>query len=183
MTLHPLTAAHWPQVRAIYEQGIATGNATFQTQAPGWDEWDPGHLPHSRWVALDASYGGSGQVLGWAALSPVSGRCVYGGVAEVSVYVAGAARGRGVGRQLLAALVSTAEQHGIWTLQASIFPENTTSISIHAGAGFREVGRRERIGQLHGVWRDTVLLERRSAIVGAGTGAPASVSTVSSAAS
>ena len=183
MTLHPLTAAHWPQVRAIYEQGIATGNATFQTQAPSWDEWDPGHLPHSRWVALDASYGGSGQVLGWAALSPVSGRCVYGGVAEVSVYVAGAARGRGVGRQLLAALVSTAEQHGIWTLQASIFPENTTSISIHAGAGFREVGRRERIGQLHGVWRDTVLLERRSAIVGTGTGAPASVSAAFSAAS
>ena len=182
MTLHPLTAAHWPQVRAIYEQGIATGNATFQTQAPGWDEWDPGHLPHSRWVALDASYGGSGQVLGWAALSPVSGRCVYGGVAEVSVYVAGAARGRGVGRQLLAALVSASEQHGIWTLQAGIFPENTTSISIHAGAGFREVGRRERIGQLHGVWRDTVLLERRSAIVGAGTGAPASVSTAFSAA-
>ena len=169
-------------MRAIYEQGIATGNATFQTQAPGWDEWDPSHLPHSRWVALDASYGGSGQVLGWAALSPVSGRCVYGGVAEVSVYVAGAARGRGVGRQLLAALVSASEQHGIWTLQAGIFPENTTSIGIHAGAGFREVGRRERIGQLHGVWRDTVLLERRSAIVGAGTGAPASVSTVSSAA-
>ena len=183
MTLHPLTAAHWPQVRAIYEQGIATGNATFQTQAPSWDEWDPSHLPHSRWVALDASYGGSGQVLGWAALSPVSGRCVYGGVAEVSVYVAGTARGRGVGRQLLAALVSASEQHGIWTLQAGIFPENTTSISIHTGAGFREVGRRERIGQLHGVWRDTVLLERRSAIVGAGTGAPASVSTVSSAAS
>ena len=183
MTLHPLTAAHWPQVRAIYEQGIATGNATFQTQAPGWDEWDPGHLPHSRWVALDASYGGSGQVLGWAALSPVSGRCVYGGVAEVSVYVAGAARGRGVGRQLLAALVSASEQHGIWTLQAGIFPENTTSISIHAGAGFREVGRRERIGQLHGMWRDTVLLERRSAIVGAGTGVPTSVSTVSSATS
>ena len=183
MTLHPLTAAHWPQVRAIYEQGIATGNATFQTQAPSWDEWDPGHLPHSRWVALDASYDGSGQVLGWAALSPVSGRCVYGGVAEVSVYVAGAARGRGVGRQLLAALVSAAEQHGIWTLQAGIFPENTPSISIHAGAGFREVGRRERIGQLHGVWRDTVLLERRSAIVGTGTGATASVSTAFSAAS
>ena len=183
MTLHPLTAAHWPQVRAIYEQGIATGNATFQTQAPSWDEWDPSHLPHSRWVALDASYGGNGQVLGWAALSPVSSRCVYGGVAEVSVYVAGAARGRGVGRQLLSALVSAAEQHGIWTLQAGIFPENTPSISIHAGAGFREVGRRERIGQLHGVWRDTVLLERRSAIVGAGTGAPASVSTAFSAAS
>ena len=175
MEMHPLTAAHWPQVRAIYEQGIATGNATFQTQAPGWDEWNRAHLAHSRWVALDAGYGGGGQVLGWAALSPVSSRCVYGGVAEVSVYVAGAARGRGVGRQLLAALVSASEAHGIWTLQAGIFPENTTSISIHAGAGFREVGRRERIGQLHGVWRDTMLLERRSAVVGHEAPAPISV--------
>ena len=168
-----MTAAHWPHVRAIYEQGIATGNATFQTTAPTWEEWNPGHLPHSRLVALDTDSTISGAVLGWAALSPVSGRCVYGGVAEVSVYVAGAARGRGVGRQLLAALVAASEAHGIWTLQAGIFPENTASIRIHAGTGFREVGRRERIGQLHGVWRDTVLLERRSAVVGAGPVAPA----------
>ena len=166
MTILPLTAAHWPQVLAIYAQGIATGHATFQTTTPAWAEWDHNHLPHSRLVAVDADYGGSGEVLGWVALSPVSGRCVYGGVAEVSVYVAGTARGRGVGRQLLAALVAESEAHGIWTLQAGIFPENTTSISIHAGAGFREVGRRERIGQLHGVWRDTLLLERRSAVVG-----------------
>lgn len=117
-------------------------------------------------MAVDAGYGHTGQVLGWAALSPVSSRCVYGGVAEVSVYVAGAARGRGAGRQLLAALVADSETHGIWTLQAGIFPENTTSICIHAGEGFREVGRRERIGQLHGVWRDTLLLERRSTVVG-----------------
>ena len=167
MKLQPMTAAHWPDVRTIYEQGIATGHATFQTEAPTWDEWDRGHLAHSRLVAVDAGYGHSGAVLGWAALSPVSGRCVYGGVAEVSVYVAGNARGRGVGRQLLAALVAESEAHGVWTLQAGIFPENTTSISIHAGAGFRTVGHRERIGQQHGVWRDTVLLERRSAVVGA----------------
>ena len=167
MQFQPLAAAHWPQVKAIYEQGIATGNATFQTSAPAWEEWHAAHLPHSRLVAVDAGYGQSGQVLGWAALSPVSGRCVYGGVAEVSVYVAGAARGRGVGRQLLAALVAESEAHGIWTLQAGIFPENTTSISIHAGAGFRQVGLRERIGQLHGVWRSTALLERRSPVVGA----------------
>ena len=172
MKLQPMTAAHWPQVRAIYEQGIATGHATFQTEAPTWEDWDRSHLPHSRLVAVDAGYGHTGQVLGWAALSPVSGRCVYGGVAEVSVYVAGAARGRGairgrgVGRQLLAALVADSEAHGLWMLQASIFPENTTSISIHAGAGFRTVGYRERIGQQHGVWRDTLLLERRSAVVG-----------------
>jgi len=168
MHIQPLMAAHWPQVRAIYEQGMATGNATFTTAAPTWEAWDRDHLPHSRLVAVDDGYGGSGEVLGWAALSPVSGRCVYGGVAEVSVYVAGAARGRGVGRQLLAALVAESEANGIWTLQAGIFPENTTSVSMHAGAGFREVGRRERIGQLHGVWRDTLLLERRSAVVGAG---------------
>jgi phosphinothricin acetyltransferase len=170
MKLQPLTAAHWPHVKAIYEQGITTGNATFQTEAPTWEEWDRGHLAHSRLVAVDAGYGHSNQVLGWAALSPVSGRCVYGGVAEVSVYVAGTARGRGVGRQLLAALATESEANGIWTLQASIFPENTTSISIHAGAGFQTVGRRERIGQLHGVWRSTVLLERRSAVVGAESG-------------
>ena len=171
MKFQPMTAAHWPQVRAIYEQGIATGLATFATSAPTWEAWDRDHLAACRLVAVDADYGGSGQVLGWAALSPVSGRCVYGGVAEVSVYVAGAARGRGVGRQLLAALVAASEAHGLWTLQAGIFPENTTSVSIHAGAGFREVGRRERIGQLHGAWRDTLLLERRSAVVGTGPAA------------
>jgi L-amino acid N-acyltransferase YncA len=173
MQLLPMTAAHWPAVRRIYEEGVATGQATFQTEAPTWAEWDYGHLPHSRLVAVDAGYAGSGQVLGWAALSPVSSRCVYGGVAEVSVYVAAEARGRGVGRQLLAALITESEAYGLWTLQASIFPENTTSISIHLGAGFREVGRRERIGQQHGLWRDTLLLERRSAVVGVPAPRPA----------
>ncbi|MCB2379050.1 N-acetyltransferase family protein [Hymenobacter sp. BT635] len=163
--LHPLTEAHWPAVRAIYEQGIATGNATFQTEAPEWDAWNTGHLAHSRLVAEAAD----GQIVGWAALTPVSGRCVYAGVAEISVYVAAAARGHGVGRQLLQALVAESEQHGIWTLQAGIFPENAASVRLHEAAGFRVVGQRERIGQMHGVWRDTVLLERRSATVGAET--------------
>lgn len=143
-------------------QGIATGNATFETQAPAWDAWDAGHLAHSRLVATEAA----GSVLGWAALSPVSGRCVYGGVAEVSVYVADAARGQGLGRQLLVALVASSEKNGIWTLQAGIFPENTASLHLHETQGFRVLGRRERIGKLAGVWRDTILLERRSAVVG-----------------
>ncbi|MCR5888773.1 N-acetyltransferase family protein [Hymenobacter sp. J193] len=160
--LVPLAEAHWPAVRAIYEQGIATGNATFQTEAPSWEAWDAAHLKHSRLVALDNTE----QVLGWAALTPVSGRCVYAGVAEVSVYVATQAQGHGVGRQLLAALVAESEQNGIWTLQAGIFPENTASIHLHQVAGFRVLGQRERIGQMRGLWRDTVLLERRSATVG-----------------
>jgi phosphinothricin acetyltransferase len=165
MKLQAMTAAHWPEVQTIYVEGIATGDATFTTTAPSWEEWDSSHLRHSRLVAIDDEPTGHPQVLGWAALSPVSGRCVYGGVAEVSVYVAAAARGRGVGHQLLAALIKESESNGIWTLQAGIFPENTASANIHARAGFREVGRRERIGQLHGVWRDTLLLERRSAVV------------------
>lgn len=163
MTIHPMTAAHWPQVRAIYEQGIATGHATFQTAAPAWEEWDAGHLPHSRLVAVAAD---DDTVLGWAALSPVSGRCVYAGVAEVSVYVATEAQGSGLGRQLLNALAADSEHHGIWTLQAGIFDDNPASLRLHAAAGFRTVGFRERIGQLRGVWRNTVLLERRSALVG-----------------
>ncbi|RYU78341.1 GNAT family N-acetyltransferase [Hymenobacter persicinus] len=163
MNLLPLSVAHWDQVRAIYEQGLATGNATFQTAAPTWQDWDEGHLTHSRLVAVDDA----GRVLGWAALSPVSGRCVYGGVGEVSVYVAAEARGQGVGQRLLGALVAESERQGMWTLQAGIFPENKASVRLHETQGFRLVGRRERIGQLHGVWRDTVLLERRSEVVGA----------------
>jgi phosphinothricin acetyltransferase len=165
MTIVPLTEAHWPAARAIYEAGIATGHATFATEAPSWEDWHRGHLAHGRLAALDEA----GQVTGWAALSPVSGRCVYAGVAEVSVYVASDARGRGVGRQLLQALVAESEQHGLWTLQAGIFPENAPSVRLHEACGFRLVGRRERIGQLRGRWRDTLLLERRSAVVGADT--------------
>jgi L-amino acid N-acyltransferase YncA len=156
-----MTAADWPTVRTIYEQGVATGHATFQTVAPAWDAWDAAHLPSCRLVArLD------GRVIGWAALSPVSSRAVYAGVAEVSVYVAADARGRGVGRALLRALVTTSEDDGRWTLQAGIFPENVASVHLHEQCGFRVVGRRERIGALAGVWRDVLLLERRSALVG-----------------
>ena len=162
LTLQPLAAAHWPAVRAIYEAGIATGQATFTTEAPSWEAWDASHLAHSRLVATAPD----GQVLGWAALSPVSSRCVYAGVAEVSIYIGAEARGQGVGRLLLAALVAEAEQHGLWTLQAGIFPENAASLALHASQGFRPVGRRERIGQLRGQWHDTLLLERRSAVVG-----------------
>ena len=163
MEIASLTPAHWPAVRAIYEAGIATGNATFETQAPTWEAWDKGHLAHSRLVALAAD----GNVRGWAALSPVSGRCVYGGVAEISIYIAAAARGQGVGRQLLQALILASEANGIWTLQAGTFEENAASIGLHTQAGFRVIGHRERIGQHHGVWRNTVQLERRSPTVGA----------------
>lgn len=148
-------------VRAIYEEGMATGNATFETAAPDWQDWDADHVASCRIVAAV-----DGTVVGWAALGPVSRRAAYRGVAEVSVYVAGAARGRGVGRALLEELVGQAERAGFWTLQASIFPENLASLRLHLACGFREIGRRERIGRLHGAWRDTVLLERRSATVG-----------------
>jgi L-amino acid N-acyltransferase YncA len=152
-----LQPTHWDKVREIYLDGLGTGLASFETQAPSWEQWDSAHLSSARLVALS-----EGLVTGWAALSPVSGRAVYAGVAEVSVYVGEAWRGQGVGRALLERLVEESEQNGIWTLQASIFPENQSSIALHKACGFREVGRRERIGQLNGVWRDTILLERRS---------------------
>jgi len=152
----------WEQVCSIYIEGIATGVATFETSAPAWEKWDAGHLQKLRLVAR----GSEGVVLSWAALSPVSDRCVYGGVAEVSVYVGEQGRGRGVGRALLGALIEESERNGIWTLQAGVFPENAASIKLHLRGGFREVGRRERIGKLNGVWRDTLLLERRSGNVG-----------------
>lgn len=161
MVIDALEAEDWPAVRAIYEEGIATGNATFETQAPDWEDWDAGHLQDCRLVARQG-----GHIVGWAALSPVSGRCVYAGVAEVSVYVAAAARGQGIGKGLLQALIEVSERQGIWTLQAGIFPENEASIALHESCGFREVGARARIGQLRGVWRDVVLMERRSEVVG-----------------
>jgi L-amino acid N-acyltransferase YncA len=161
MEIVPLLPQHWEAVKIIYEEGIATGNATFQTSAPAWEEWDTAHLPAARLVAVE-----NDGLLGWAALTPVSGRCVYAGVAEVSVYIGAAARGKGLGKQLLTALVAASEAAGLWTLQAGIFPENTASIAIHEACGFRVLGTRERIGKMHGVWRDTVLLERRSKLVG-----------------
>lgn len=159
--IRPMRAGDWPRVAAIYRQGILTGDATFETEVPEWAAWDASHLTAPRAVAeLD------GEVVGWAALAPYSDRCVYGGVAEVSVYVAASARGRGAGRALLAALVEGSEAAGIWTLQAGIFPENEASLALHTHAGFRRVGVRERVGRLAGGWRDVVLMERRSAVVG-----------------
>jgi L-amino acid N-acyltransferase YncA len=164
-----MRASDWAQVRAIYVAGIHTGHATFETEAPGWERWDEAHLAFARLVMRAVRDGDKVQagdaVVGWAALSPVSRREVYRGVAEVTVYVAESARGQGIGRALLEALIVESERNGIWTLQASIFPENTASVAIHRRCGFREVGRRERIARLHGVWRDTLLLERRSAAV------------------
>ena len=157
-----MTAGDWPLVRTIYEEGIATGNATFQMSAPTWAEWDAEHIQECRLVATEDS----AAIVGWAALSRVSGRCVYAGVAEVSIYVASAARGHSVGRQLLEYLIKDSEQHGFWTLQAGIFPENLASVALHQRCGFRIVGRRERLGQMAGRWRDVLLLERRSPMVG-----------------
>jgi L-amino acid N-acyltransferase YncA len=154
-------ARHWPEVRAVYLEGLATGDATFETEAPDWPRWDASHLRGCRLVALC-----EGRVAGWAALSRVSAREVYKGVAEVSVYVGREFRGRGVGRALLEALVRESEAEGVWTLQAGVFPENAASVALHLSCGFREVGRRERVGRLGGRWRDTLLLERRSPLVG-----------------
>lgn len=153
---------HWGDVRRIYLEGIASGNATFETDVdPDWDRWSERHLEFARIVAIVG-----GRVGGWAALSSVSDRCVYGGVAEVSVYVAEDARGGGIGSTLLQRLIEESEEDGIWTLQAGVFPENGASIALHDKFGFREVGRRERLGKINGVWRDVLLLERRSSKVG-----------------
>jgi len=161
VSIVPMSAAHWPLVRSIYEAGIATGNATFQTEAPSWESWDASHLATCRLVALSNAL-----VVGWAALTQLSTRPVYAGVCEVSVYVAPDARGKGVGRALLDALIACSESDGRWTLQAGIFPENEGSVALHLRAGFRVLGRRERVGRLNGKWRDVLLLERRSAVVG-----------------
>ena len=149
----------WPRVAEIYEEGIRTGNATFETGVPAWEAWDAAHT-ELRLVAERA-----GEVVGWAALSPVSDRCCYAGVADESVYVSSRQRGHGVGRALLDVLIPRSEAAGIWTLQAGIFPENKPSLRLHLGCGFRLVGVRERVGRLDGVWRDVLLLERRSAVV------------------
>lgn len=153
----------WPQVRAVYLDGIATGQATFETAAPSWDDWDQSHLTFARLVAREGE-----DLIGWAALSPVSRRSAYAGVAEVSVYIASQYRNRGVGRRLLEALIGASEQQGIWTLQAGVFPENIATVALHKRCGFREVGRRERISKLNETWRDTLLLERRSTRIGSG---------------
>jgi phosphinothricin acetyltransferase len=161
IAVRDMRADDWPAVRAIYEDGIREGNATFETEPPGWEAWDAAHSE----LRLVAESGGV--VVGWAALSDVSGRCCYRGVGEVSVYVGEVARGVGIGRLLLNELISRSEASGYWTLQAGIFPENDASLRLHRACGFRDVGVRERLGELGGVWRDVVLLERRSAEVGA----------------
>ncbi len=150
----------WEEVKAIYLEGISTGNSTFQTNAPDWDEWDNSHLPGCRIVAVE-----NGKVCGWAALSPVSGRCVYAGVAEVSIYVGKDYRGKQIGGKLMQQLIFKSEEAGLWTLQAGIFPENTSSMRLHENLGFRLIGYREKVGKINNQWRDVNLLERRSKLV------------------
>ena len=156
-----MTPGDWEQVRSIYLEGIKSGNSTFETDGPTWEKWDAGHLQIARLVMRDGD-----RILGWAALSPVSKRSVYSGVAELTVYVSESARKQGIGRALLESLIDESERNEIWTLQAAVFPENKASVELHLRCGFREVGRRERIAMLNGVWRDTLLLERRSSKVG-----------------
>jgi len=161
MQIRDLRPEDWPDVARIFEEGIASGNATFEVAAPSWESWDAAHLAaHRLVVTLD------GDVVGWAALSALSARACYSGVAEHSIYIAERARGLGFGRQLLAALIASSETAGFWTLQAGVFPENEASIALHTSLGFRVVGVRERLGRAHGVWRDVVLLERRSEVTG-----------------
>ena len=156
-----MESADWPQVSRIYQEGIDTGYATFETAIPDYSDWDASHVDSCRLVAE-----GSGKIKGWAALSPVSGRCVYGGVAEVSIYVGKNSRGRGMGQALLEVLINASEKEGFWTLQAGIFPENQGSISLHKKMGFRFLGKREWIGKLNGLWHDNLIFERRSNKVG-----------------
>ncbi|UOB16174.1 GNAT family N-acetyltransferase [Abyssalbus ytuae] len=161
MKIRPLLEKDWDSVAKIYSEGIATGIATFETDVPDWEHWNKTHMDSCRIVA-----GNNDEIWGWAALTPVSGRCVYAGVAEVSVYVSNKHHGKGVGTALLKNLISLSEKEGIWTLQSGIFTENTASLKLHQKAGFRMIGLREKIGRLKGVWKDNYILERRSKIVG-----------------
>lgn len=161
IVVEKMARADWPAVQDIFAQGIKSGNATFEKSPPSWEEWDRSHLQFCRFVAKENS-----QVFGWAALSAFSSRTVYAGVAEVSLYVADLAQNRGVGTILLETLVESAEKQGLWTLQAGIFPENEKSIHLHKKCGFKIVGTRNKLGQMHGVWRDVLLMERRSTVVG-----------------
>lgn len=161
LQIEPMTVGHWPEVARIYAAGIASGDATFETTVPDFATWDAAHLAEHRMVSLV-----EGRVTGWVAAVPVSDRCVYSGVVEHSVYVDPAYRGRGIGLHLLEALIRSTEAAGIWTIQSGVFPENAASLAVHQRVGFRVVGTRERVGQMGGRWRDVVLLERRSTVVG-----------------
>lgn len=159
--IKPMTRDSWEEVARIYESGIATKNSTFQTTAPDWDSWDNAHRKDCRLIALIDN-----KIIGWAALSPVSSRCVYAGVAEVSVYIDIQYRGKGIGTELMKSLINESELNGIWSLQAGIFPENTGSIKLHHQNGFRTIGIKHRVGKMDNTWRDVVMLERRSNIIG-----------------
>lgn len=162
MQLRQMTAQDWSAVSKIYAEGIATGIATFETTVPSFKDWNESHIKTCRWVATD-----NGSIIGWAALSPVSSRCVYGGVAEISIYIAANARGMGVGKKLLQQIIKDSENNGYWTLQSGVFPQNKASIALHLACGFRHLGTRERIAQTKdGSWADNILLERRSKIIG-----------------
>ena len=159
--IYTMWPVHWTEVKEIYLEGIATGQATFQADAPSWDDWDRAHLAELRYVAAVDN-----EIAGWVALSPVSSRCVYAGVAEVSIYIAERFRGQKIGIQLLQHVIAESEKANIWTLQAGIFPENVASLRLHEKAGFRVIGYREKVGKINGVWRNVNLLERRSKTTG-----------------
>ncbi|MAU15041.1 MAG: N-acetyltransferase [Muricauda sp.] len=161
MVVRNMKPTDWEEVSRIYSEGIATGMATFETTVPSYEKWDKAHTEHCRLVAEQ-----NGEIMGWAALSPVSSRCVYGGVGEVSVYVSSKSRGKGVGKLLMEHLITESEKAGYWTIQSGIFPENTASIKLHEKMGFRYIGKRERIGKIHGIWKDNLLFEKRSDKVG-----------------
>ncbi|SHG72171.1 GNAT family N-acetyltransferase [Flagellimonas flava] len=161
MHVRKMTSTDWAQVSNIYAEGIATGFATFEQDVPDYDQWDQAHIKSCRLVVED-----EGCILGWAALSPVSSRCVYGGVAEVSVYVGAKSRGKGVGQLIMKELIAQSEDAGFWTIQSGIFPENEASISLHKKVGFRYIGKRERVGKIHGLWKDNLLFEKRSKAIG-----------------
>lgn len=160
-SFRPMQASDWEAVAKIYEEGIATGIATFETTIPSFEAWNKAHMASCRFVAVSGN-----TILGWVALSPVSSRCVYGGVAEVSLYISKNSRGKGIGKRLLEHLISASEKEGLWTLQSGIFPTNQGSIKVHEAAGFRRIGKRERVGKLNGQWIDNILFERRSQVVG-----------------
>ncbi|REC79300.1 N-acetyltransferase [Chryseobacterium elymi] len=161
MEITAIAKEHYPNISRIYKEGIETGHATFETSVPAWEDWDKSKLKHSRLAAIVNDI-----VVGWAALSPVSNRCVYGGVAEVSIYISNVHKGKGIGKALMARLIEDSEVHGIWTLQSGMFPENEATVALHQRFGFRLVGYREKIGKLGDTWRDTIIMERRSKTAG-----------------